>query len=626
MCGICGIFGRGDRAVAESMLATLRHRGPDDGFVVSRNRFALGARRLSIIDVEGGRQPMSNEDGSVWAAENGELYNYPKIRPRLLEAGHRLRTRCDTEVLPHLYEEHGADLPLHIDGMFAVAIWDDARQTGLLARDRMGKKPLYYWHSGEVLYFASELKALLKVPGFTKTINLEALHHFLSLKHVPHPLTIFKDVFIVPPAHRLTFRPGEQPVISRYWDVDFSVDPDLERQSDDDLADELLRLLRQGVDRRLMSDVPIGFFLSGGLDSSLSTALAAEQSGRIKTFTLTYSHESTTPGKEQDRRWARWVADTYGTEHHEETIEFSNYPENLRRILTCFDEPFAGVVSSYFLSQLIARHVKVALAGDGADELFGSYLSHRLAQPLANFAEYQKTGATGLIRPFEDRPGYLAGLLAGGAARPCGPARDWAWRAKLLVYDEDEKASLYEPELARALAGASTAGYLEQTFDGLTATDPLNRILEAEFRTILPDQILTYVDRLSMAHSLEVRTAYLDTDVVTFVAKLPGRLKIRNGDTKYLLKRAARRFFPEEMIDRPKEGFLMPVTQWLLGDLQSYVRETLSPERLGAHRFFQPARVRALVDRLYQPGADYLDVNKVLALIVFQEWYELYVS
>ena len=616
------MFGRGDRAVTETMLATLRHRGPDDGHVVQGERFALGARRLAILDLQHGRQPMSNEDGSIWACENGELYNYPQLRPRLLKSGHQLHTTCDTEVLPHLYEEHGAGLPEHIDGMFAIAVWDEKTQTGLLARDRMGKKPLYYWHSGDVLYFASELKALLTVPGFTRRINLEAMHHFISLKHVPHPLTIFKDVYMLPPAHRLTFRPGEQPVISRYWDVDFTVDPDLDRQPEEALTEELIRLLGQGVKRRLLSDVPIGFFLSGGLDSSLSTALAAEAAGRIKTFTLTYANESTTPGKEQDRRWARWVAEKYGTEHHEETIEFSNYPDNLRKILGSFDEPFAGVVSSYFLSQLIARHVKVALSGDGADELFGSYLSHRLAQPMAQFPEYQRTGNADLIRPFENRPEYLQGLLGSGDT----PAPDWEWRAKLLVFGEDEKRSLYHPDLQRQLARTSTADYLRESFARLTATDPLNRILEAEFKTIFPDQVLTYGDRLSMAHSLEVRSAYLDTDVVTFAARLPGRVKIKTGDTKYLLKQAARRYFPAEMVDRPKEGFLMPVTQWMLGDLQSYVRDTLSPARLGRHDFFDAARIGALVDRLYQPGAHYTDVNKVLAFVVFQEWYDLYLG
>ena len=620
------MFGRGDRALVDAMLAALRHRGPDDGHAVATERFALGARRLSIIDVEGGRQPISNEDGTIWAVQNGELYNYKKVRPGLIAGGHTLHTRCDTEVLPHLYEEHGTDLPRYIDGMFAVALWDDARQIGLLARDRMGKKPLYYYEDGGRLYFASEIKALLRVPGFVREINLEALHHFLSLKHVPHPLSIFKRIAVLPPAHRLVFTPNAQPRIERYWDLSFDVRSDVDQFSEEELVDEFLALLRQGVERRLMSDVPIGFFLSGGLDSSLSTALAAELSpGRIKTFTLTYSNASTTPGKEQDRRWARWVAEKYGTDHVEETIEFTSYPENLRNVLQCFDEPFAGVVSSYFLSQVIARHVKVALAGDGADELFGSYLSHRLAQPLANYAAYLESGDASLIRPFDDRPAYLASLLNGASAGEARP-RDWAWRSKLLVFTEDEKRALYAPDVQRAVETASTRELLRDTFDALTTRDPLNRVLEAEFRTIFVDQVLTYVDRLSIAHSLEARTAYLDTDVVEFVAGLPGRLKIKHGETKYLLKKAALRYFPTEMVCRPKEGFLMPITQWVLSDLQPYVRETLCRSRLAAHGLFRPETVDALVESVYRPGADYRDVNKVLALFVFQEWYELYMT
>jgi asparagine synthase (glutamine-hydrolysing) len=617
MCGICGVFGRGDRATVEAMLDTLVHRGPDDAFVVGGESFSLGARRLSIVDVEGGRQPMSNESATVWAAENGELYNHPQLRPRLLAGGHILHTHCDTEVLPHLYEEHGTDLPRYIDGMFAVAVWDDTKKIGLLARDRMGKKPLYYCQRGDQLFFASEIKALLKIPGFIREINLDALHHFLSLKHVPHPLSIFKGVSILPPAHRLVFEPGKPLRIERYWDVGFDVRADYEQLAEEEMVDRFLALLKQGVTRRLMADVPIGFFLSGGLDSSLSTALAAEVSpGRIKTFTLAYANESTTPGKEADRRWARWVAEKYGTEHHEETIEFSNFPDSLRKILICFDEPFAGVVSSYFLSQLIARHVKVALAGDGADELFGSYLSHRLAQPLAHYPRYLESGDPDLIRPFESRPDYLASLAG----------EDWEWRSKLLVYSEEEKQALYAPDVAAALAATSTRELMRDMFASLTATDPLNRVLEAEFKTIFPDQVLTYVDRLSMAHSLEVRTAYLDTDVVEFVAALPGRVKIKQGETKYLLKRAALRYFPAEMVNRPKEGFLMPVTQWFLNDLQDYVRATLSPDRLSSHGFFRQAEVDRLIDRLYQPGSDHTHVNKVLALVVFQEWYELYMS
>lgn len=594
MCGICGVFGHGDRAVVAAMLQTLRHRGPDDQHIVSGDQFAIGTARLSIMDVEGGRQPLTNEDGTVVAAQNGEIYNFPALRPALLERGHHLQTHTDTEVLPHLWEDHGDRLPERIDGMFAAAVWDIRKRTGLLARDRMGKKPLYYWEHDGALYFASELKALLAVSGFERRLNLEALHHYLSYKHVPHPLTIFEGVRMLPPAHKLIYRPGKASSVTRYWNLSFA--PGDRVPDEQEAADELLTRMRTAVRRRLMSDVPVGFFLSGGIDSSLTTALAAEVApSRIKTFTLTYADGSTTTGKEQDRRWARWVAERYATDHHEETIAFSNYPESLRTILRAFDEPFAGVVSTYFLSQRMAQHVKVAVAGDGADELFGSYLSHRVA-----------AGA-------ENRPD-LAGLP------------DWEWRDKLLVFSDEEKDSLYSPDVRAALAGVRTRDHVRRAFEGLTARDPLNRVLEAEFHGIFPDQVLTFVDRLSMAHSLEVRSAFLDTEVVEYVASLPGSLKIRDGQTKYLLKQAASRYFPDEMIRRPKEGFLMPVTQWVLGDLQPWIRETLSPERLAMHGIFDPSRVKALVDQTYEGGADYRAVNRVLAIVIFQEWFEMYLA
>jgi asparagine synthase (glutamine-hydrolysing) len=616
MCGICGVFGLGDAGTVRAMLGTLTHRGPDDEHAVGGRDFALGACRLSIVDVEGGRQPVSNEDGTVWAAQNGELYNFPALRRDLLARGHRFASRCDTEMLPHLYEDHGADLASKIDGMFAVAVWDDARKIGILARDRMGKKPLYYHESRGALYFASEIKALLRIPGFERRINLEALHHYLSYKHVPHPLSIFEGVRILPPAHVLVFRPGAAPAIRRYWDVDFGGSEETAAMHEEEVIDRLLALLRKGVERRLMADVPIGFFLSGGIDSSLSTALAAEMSGgSIKTFTLAYAQDSTTRGKEEDRHWARWVAQRYGTEHHEEEISFGNYPDNLRQILRSFDEPFAGVVSTYFLAQLISRHVKVAVSGDGADELFGSYLSHRLATPLANYTEYERTGDVRLIQPFDSQSDLLARLAL---------MRDWEWRHALSVFTEEEKAALYAPDVAAAMGRFDSRDQLRSQFAALSARDPLNRMLEAEFRTIFPDQVLTFVDRLSMAHSLEVRTAFLDTDVVAFVAGLPDRLKIRDGETKYILKKAAARYFPEKMAFRGKEGFVMPVSDWLSKDLEDYVRQTLSPDRLSKHALFDVDRVIGLVDGLYHTARDHTYANKVLSLIVFQEWYELY--
>jgi asparagine synthase (glutamine-hydrolysing) len=588
MCGIAGFFGPGDPEAVRPMLAALHHRGPDDQHIIAGDDFAIGAARLSIVDIAGGRQPLTNEDGTIVAAQNGELYNFPETRPRLIARGHQLRTHTDTELLPHLWEDFGENTPEQIDGMFAVALWDRRKRVGLLARDRMGKKPLYYWRHDGALYFASELKAILAVPGFERRLNLEALHHYLGYKHVPHPLTIFEGVNILPPAHRLLFHLDAEPMVGRYWQLSFAVNgtpPD-----DCEAAEELLARMRRAVNRRLMSDVPVGFFLSGGIDSSLTTALAAEASPTpVRTFTLTYEGASTTAGKEQDRRWARWVAERFGTEHHEETIEVSRYPDNLRNILRAFDEPFAGVVSTYFLSQRIAQHVKVAVAGDGADELFGSYRSHRMA--------------------------------AAGA-----PGADWEWRADLLVMSDEDKRALYAPDVRAHLGGISTRDHLRSAFQSLTARDPLNRMLEAEFQGIFPDQVLTFVDRLSMAHSLEVRSAFLDTEVVEFAASLPGTMKIRNGETKYILKLAASRYFPEEMIRRPKEGFLMPITEWVLGDLEPWVRDTLSPARLARHRIFDPARVAALVDRAYQPGADYAAVNRVMALVIFQEWHDMYLA
>jgi asparagine synthase (glutamine-hydrolysing) len=596
VCGICGVFGRNDRDAVEAMLRTLGHRGPDDQHAIAGDDFAIGAARLSIVDVAGGRQPLTNEDGTVIAAQNGELYNFPVLRPRLVERGHRFATRADTEVLPHLWEDHGERLPEQIDGMFAIAVWDATSRTGLLARDRMGKKPLYYRMDRGAVYFASELKALLAIPGFDRRLNLEALHHYLGYKHVPHPLTIFDGVRMLPPAHRFVYRHDGAPELSSYWRLSFA--PTNGRVPDEDEAcEELIARLQAAVRRRLMSDVPVGFFLSGGIDSSLTVALAAEAAApsRVRTFTLTYADGSTTAGKEQDRRWARWVADRYGTEHHEETITVTGYPESLRRIIRAFDEPFAGVVSTYFLAQRMARHVKVAVAGDGADELFGSYLSHRVAAGAETLP-----GADGLP--------------------------DWQWRERLLVFSDEEKLALYSADVRSALSQVKTSEHLRQAFQGLSARDPLNRMLEAEFGGIFPDQVLTFVDRLSMAHSLEVRSAFLDTAVVEYAASLPGTLKIRNGETKYVLKQAALRYFPEEMVRRPKEGFLMPVTDWIRGDLQPWVRATLAPGRLAIHGLFDAARVGALVDRLYCPGADYRDVNRVLALAIFQEWYEIYLA
>lgn len=619
MCGIAGILGHSDKSIVSRMLSVMHHRGPDDLQTVDRNDFTLGAVRLSIVDIEGGKQPLCDETGTIWAAQNGEIYNFPELRKRLLSQGHKLVTRCDTEVIPHLYQRHGQDFVHEIDGMFAISIFDEKEKIGILARDRMGKKPLYYFEQNQRLYFASEIKALLTIPGFHRRINLEALDAYLSYKHIPHPISIFEGVHSLPPAHKLIFRLGEPIQVSRYWSPHFVEDLEKSAQPEDELVQGLLDLLKSGVEKRLMSDVPVGFFLSGGIDSSLTTALAAESATQpIKTFTLTYGEKATTEGKEQDRKWSKWVAQKYKTEHHEESLEVRDFPENILKILRCFDEPFCGTTSTYFLSSLIAKHVKVAVSGDGADELFGSYLSHRLASPIANLKKFDTTGELNLIRPFENDLNYL---------REISENTQPEWRNKLFVYSEAEKKSL----LSSAL---DTSGFksipqkMDLEFAQLQSKQPLNRILEWEFNSFLPDQVLTYVDRLSMAHSLEVRSAFLDTAVVNYVTPLSSDLKIRNGETKYLLKKAALKYFPEEMVFRGKEGFVLPVNRWVYDSMEKYARDILSESNLNRHGLFDVGAVSKLIDQLYKSEKQphHTEINKLLSLIMFQEWYGLYMS
>lgn len=614
MCGISGVFGAARPDLVERMLDQIIHRGPDDGHHVSGDGFTLGARRLSIIDVEGGRQPLSNEARDVWVAQNGEIYNFPGLRERLAEKGHRFATRCDTEVIAHVYEDEGASTPLHLDGMFAISIFDASRGRGFLMRDRTGKKPLYYLERDGCLYFASEIKSLLCVPGFERSIDWEAIHHFLSYKHVPAPWTAFQGIRALPPAHVLEWSAGRIRRIAPYWRA--SYEPFPEPLDEGALVETFLDKLRGAVRRRLISDVPIGFFLSGGLDSSLSTCIAAEACAEpIRTFTLTYSEESATEGKRQDVECARRIAKQYGTLHHEETIDFSRFPQEFPEIIRHFDEPFGGVVSTYFLARLIAKHVKVTLSGDGADELFGSYLSHRLAQPLDAFT--RRIAAGEAVPPedaaFEGRAGFLSRLSS---------PDEGEWRYRLLVFSDEEKQALYSPALREATKGFSTQAHMREMFGDLTAPDPLNRVLEAEFRTFFPDQVLTFVDRLSMAHSLEVRTAFLDTDLVEFVARLPARFKIREGQTKYLLKQAALRYLPEDVVHRPKEGFVMPINNWLLEHLRDYVHDMLAPERLRRQGWFDEKAIAGRLDAFY--GGDRSQANRILSLVAFQVWHDLY--
>lgn len=589
MCGIAGIFGKSDIETLKRMLSVLNHRGPDDEYYVSGADYCLGVRRLSIIDVQGGRQPLSNENEMVWVAQNGEIYNFKSIRDSLSSKGHIFRTCTDTEAIVHAYEEYGDKFYDVLQGMFAVAVWDENKKIGYLVRDRVGKKPLYYTYINNNLYFASEIKALLQIPDFEKKINFEALHYYLSYKHIPSPLSIYEGINILLPATILTYALNKELYTRKYWQANYSTNKYIEGLDEKQLSDELLRVLTLSVKKRLVGDVPIGFFLSGGIDSGLVTAIASVVADKkIDTFTLTYNNEST--GKKTDRQCAKKIAKLYDTNHHEELINYPNFTEEFPKIISCFDEPFAGVTSTYFLSKYISKYVKVAITGDGADELFGSYLSHRLASTM-NIDK-----------------------------------NDWQWRYSLMVFSDIEKLKLYSRDVFINMEPYDTLAHLKRYFNDMTAKDSLNGILEMEFKSIFPDQVLTFADRLSMAHSLELRSPYLDTNFVEMVLMVGGDLKIKNGETKYILKKMASHYLPTEIVNRPKEGFIMPVTEWLYKDLRGYVNEVLSINSLNKHGMFMIDYVQTLIKDFYNSEYDYIKGNKILSLLAFQVWYDIYMN
>jgi asparagine synthase (glutamine-hydrolysing) len=610
MCGIAGFTGPHNRTALELMTECLRHRGPDAAGYWEGPDISLGMRRLAIIDVATGQQPVFNEDGTIAVVFNGEIYNHIELREALQRAGHRFSTdHSDTEVLVHLYEDRGLDFLHDLNGMFAIALWDARRRRLLLARDRLGIKPLYFARIPGGVAFGSEPKALLEHPAISRAPNFTAIHHYLSLKNVPAPLSAFRDME--------QLRSGELAVCSgseierrRWWSVEFDQCADLDES---EAADQIRALLEDSVRLQMRSDVPFGAYLSGGVDSSSVVALLAKLgAGEIKTFTLVY--DDNLPNKEEDRHFARAVAERYGTEHHEHRVTFADLPEKLDHVVRSFDEPFSGVISTYFITQSISRHVKVALSGDGADEMFGSYLAHRIAAPLAAYAAGRNDPAA--LAPFDNDMPRLAALVARGD--------EAAWRAGLFLLDDAQKNELYSPRMREAVGGCLTEELIRGALRDCRSRDPLNRALFLDLETLLPDQVLTFVDRLSMAHSVEVRPPFLDHRLVQFVADLPGSVKIKGGRVKHILKEAVRDLLPAELLARPKEGFIMPINEWLIGSLKDYVQARLAPDRLARHGLFRADAIRQMLNIHYSGAAS--RGNQIWNLLMLQLWWEEYVG
>lgn len=618
MCGICGFTGQSDKKLLKNMADTLIHRGPDEEGFYTDAKVNLAIRRLSIIDLKSGQQPIHNEDKTLWVVFNGEIYNFQELRKELASGGHRFYTdHSDTEVIVHLYEEYGTEFVHKMNGMFAIALWDKTEEKLFLIRDRMGVKPLFYSLINNNIVFASEIKAILKHPDYVRDINYDAIYHYFTFKNVPAPRTAFRDIFSLLPGEMLTFYRGSLEK-KRYWKIRFEERYDY---SEEFVTQKIIALLEDAVKLRMISDVPFGAYLSGGVDSSTVVALMTRFSNKsVMTFSLGYEDEL--KNKEADLYYARKVSDAYKTEHHEYIMSSKEVPEEVRKVIRAFDQPFSGTISTYFLTRLISRHVKVALSGDGADELFGSYLSHRTAQAMYHFSRlYDKIKANTLneeekrlFAPCDVE--YLTNLYDKSNGDPL------KWRYALYLFTDEEKQNLLSDKFKENLNNPDSYLLLKSHFDSATTDGPLNQILDVEWNTQFPDQVLAFVDFLSMAHSVEIRSPFLDYRLVEFIATIPSNMKIKNGNVKDILKKAVEPLLPEGITKRPKEGFVLPVFEWMETKLQEYCKVLLSEDRLKKHGLLNIDMVKHIMDSYFAGNKS--NAGKVWNLMMFQAWWEAY--
>jgi asparagine synthase (glutamine-hydrolysing) len=631
MCGICGIAARTDGPpVAPELLAamcrTIVHRGPDDEGIHIEPGIGLGTRRLSIIDLAGGHQPLANEDGTIWASYNGEIYNFPDLKKELEGWGHWFQTRSDTETLVHGYEQWGDAFVERLRGMFAAAIWDRRRRRLVIIRDRLGIKPLYYTLLDDgTLVYGSELKAVIVHPGVKREIEPKALDLFLTLEYVPAPWSIFKGVFKLPAGHRLVYSNGTVRVES-YWDLEGGKE-NARRVRKKDLPgvmDELYALLKESVKLRLLSDVPLGAFLSGGIDSATIVGLMRELGASpLKTFSIGFADKSY-----NELGHARRIARLFETEHEEFIIEPKalDLADTLVRHL---DEPFGdfSIFPTYLVSKMARAHVTVILSGDGGDEVFGGYETYQ-AQKLSRLPLARTFGKTAgrLIRPL---PPSAAKKGTWNKLRRFVQAFDHPAALRhlrwMMFLTSRDKSGLYSGELVRSLGGIPGIGGLEpfaSVFGRLGDFDPMNGELYLDLKTYLADDILVKVDRMSMAPSLEARVPLLDHKLVEFVFSLPGDLKVRGLETKWLFKKTMERLLPAETIYRKKEGFSIPIKHWLREDLRDMVRTYLDEKRLGEEGLFNPPPVQAMI-KAHMDGRENYS-HQLWSLLVFEIWKDNY--
>lgn len=636
MCGITGWLnlntnstsGGGDEAVLHLMCERIKHRGPDSEGVWMDDRAALGMRRLSIIDLKTGDQPVFNEDRSVIVMMNGELYNYLEVRAGLQKKGHTFTTNSDTEILPHLYEEYGDAMVEHLNGMFAFSLWDSRRKKLIIARDRFGEKPLYYGVFEGKLIWASEPKALLAHPLVKPELDLNALRHYVSFDYVPAPASIFRGIFKLPAAHILIAENGSIKT-RRYWNLSWQK-PDgnrgNQRQGFDEKALELRELLSDAVRMRLVSDVPLGILLSGGIDSSTVTAFAVRHaSEKVKTFSIGFEEDTF-----DESKYARKVSRHLGTEHYEDILSAEKAGDLISEIAGWMDEPLSdgSIIPTYLLARFVRGNVTVALGGDGGDELFAGYpmyYAHAVAAKYLKIPEF--------IRSYFIEPAVNALPVSHRnlsldykakrflrAAKYDDVARHHSWFGS---FSPDQHNSLFSGEFL-AQTEADIYGDVRELVGSSDAKDVVERMQYADINYYLAEDILTKVDRAAMAVSLETRAPFLDPRIGQFAASLPVDYKLKGKNGKLILKAAMKDLLPEEILSRPKKGFGIPIAIWLKGRLNPRLREALSPERLRKQGLFNAEYVGKLIEEHETGAASHH--KELWTLLVFQLWHDQYLQ
>jgi asparagine synthase (glutamine-hydrolysing) len=623
MCGITGIVRRDgaqiDRELLERMNDAIRHRGPDeDGYYLS-DGVGLAMRRLAIIDLKSGQQPIHNADRTAWIVFNGEIYNYRKLRQQLEELGHHFYTDSDTEAIVHAYDEYGTDCPKHLRGMFALAIWNERDKSLFLARDRVGKKPLLYCQANGELIFGSEFTALLAHPHVSREVNFEAIHHYLSFLCVPAPLTAYQSIRKLEPGHWLLWHDGEIK-IERYWQLDFSNKIEI---AEAEAGQRVVDLLREAVRVRLMSEVPLGAFLSGGIDSSAVVALMAQESSeRVKTFSIGFEEQDFS-----ELHHARRIAEFVGSDHHEFIVK-PDAMEILPTLVEHYGEPFAdsSAIPSYYVSRETRRYVTVALNGDGGDECFAGYERYaamNVSQRYLNLLPASViSNVARAIPEFQSRANRLARgkrFLTAASLAPVQRYLRW-----ISAFDENAKTDLYSEEFRRETAGFSTVGIIQPWFAKANGAGIVDASLLTDTMTYLPNDLLVKMDIASMTVSLEARSPFLDHHLMEFAASLPEKLKLRGMTTKYLLKRVLKDLVPQQNLTRRKMGFGIPIGHWFRGTMQSFLRQTLLSEKALSRGLFQNDKVRQIIDQHVQGRVNH--EHRLWTLLMLELWFQRFID